>query len=64
MRSILSLIALATVAFVAHGQSTVTALNDLYSKVCIGKAYAASGSNGAYTAYAPWEFIKGYALGS
>lgn len=64
MRSILSLIALATVAFVAQGQSTVPALNTLYSNVCLGKAYAAAGSTPAYTAFEPWEFIKGYALGS
>ncbi len=64
MRSILSLIALVTVAYVAQAQTSVTALNNLYSKVCKGKAYAAVGATPAYTAYEPWEFIKGYALGS
>lgn len=64
MRSILSLIALVTVAYVAQAQTTVTGLRDIYSKFCIGKAYAADGTKPAFTAYEPWEFMKGYALGS
>lgn len=64
MRSILSLIALVTVAYVAQAQTSNTALSNLYSKVCKGKAYAAVGATPAYTSYEPWEFIKGYALGT
>lgn len=63
MRSIISLIAMATVAFVAQG-SVVPTLTTLYSKLCVGKAYAATSTTAAYTAYEPWEFIKGYALGT
>jgi len=64
MRSIISLIALSTVAFVVQSQAPLSAKDQFYNKLCVGKAYPAVGSTPAYTAYEPWEFIKGYALGT
>jgi len=63
------LIALSTVAFVVQSQAPpapapLSAKDQFYNKLCVGKAYPAVGSTPAYTAYEPWEFIKGYALGT
>ncbi len=58
MKSIISLMAVATVAFVAQGAT----LDDLYKKVCVGKAYTENGVTTTY--YQPWEALRGYALGT
>jgi hypothetical protein len=64
MRSIISLIALSTVAFLVQSQAPLSAKDQFYNKLCVGKAYPAVGSTPAYTAYEPWEFMLGYALGT
>jgi hypothetical protein len=63
MRSITSLIALSSVAFVAQAYSSVGTLNTFYSSICKGINYNnVTGIN--QVNYEPWEFIKGYALGT
>ena len=58
MKSIISLMAVATVAFVAQGAT----LDDLYKNICAGKSYTV---NGVTTVnYQPWEALLGYALGT
>ena len=63
MKSIISLFALASVAFFAQAQT----LEDVYKKVCSGEAYtetAADGTTSTNTYYQPWEALLGYALGT
>jgi hypothetical protein len=62
MKSILSLLAVATVAFVAQGAT----LEDAYKKVCLGKSYTTTVNNVAQTSiyYQPWEALLGFALGT
>jgi hypothetical protein len=63
MRSITSLIVMSSVAFFAQAYSSVGTLNTFYSGICKGIDYSAvTGSN--QVNYEPWEFIKGYALGT
>lgn len=59
MKSILSVIALATVVFTAQAV-TLPPLTTIYQYICQGKTYAGS----ANPNYQPWEFIRGYALGT
>lgn len=58
MKSIISLMTVATVAFVAQSAT----LDDLYSKICIGKVYTENGVDVTY--YQPWEALLGYTLGT
>ena len=57
MKSIISLMAVASVAFVANAT-----LEDLYKEYCVGEAYTVNGV--ATTYYQPWEALLGFALGS
>jgi hypothetical protein len=59
MKSIISMMAVASIAFVAQGAS----LEDLYKNVCVGKVYTDS-NEVTTTKYQPWEAILGYALGT
>jgi hypothetical protein len=63
MKSIISLMAVASVAFFANGQT----LEDVYKKVCAGQTYSTTDGNGVTTtsiSYQPWEALLGYALGT
>ena len=40
-----------------------TGLENIYKKMCAGKEYTDAGG-ATYKNYQPWEFIKGYQLGS
>jgi hypothetical protein len=63
MRSITSLLVFSSVAFFAQSYSTVGTLNTFYSNFCKGINYNnVTGINKVN--YEPWEFIKGYALGT
>lgn len=65
MKSIVSVIALASVAFTTQAV-TLPTLETIYKYVCAGKTYTDSSVSPAvtYTKYQPWEFIRGYALGT
>ena len=63
MKSIISLMAVASIAFFANG----AAIEDVYKKVCAGQTYTTTNDAGATvttTAYQPWEALLGYALGT
>lgn len=62
MKSILSMIALATVAFVANAAT----LTDVYQKICSGETYITNVNNVPQTSiyYQPWEALLGFALGT
>ena len=67
MKSIVSVIALASVAFTTQAV-TLPTLETIYKYVCAGKSYTqptgVPGVTYTFTAYQPWEFIRGYALGT
>ena len=63
MKSIISLMAVASVVFFANGQT----LEDVYKKVCKGQAYTTTDQANVTTTatkYEPWEALLGYALGT
>jgi hypothetical protein len=63
MKSIISLMAVASVAFFTNGQT----LEDVYKKVCAGQTYNKTDGNNVTTttiSYQPWEALLGYALGT
>jgi hypothetical protein len=63
MKSIISLMAVASVVFFANGQT----IEALYKKVCAGQTYTTTDGNGVTTttiAYQPWESLLGYAKGT
>jgi hypothetical protein len=62
MKSIISLMAVATIAFVAQ----CTPLEDVYKKVCAGTSYTTLVNNVPQTNiyYQPWEALLGFALGT
>lgn len=61
MRAILFSLA----SLVALVQCVPTGLNDIYKKMCAGhNYYEADGTTLKYTNHQPWEFMKGYQLGS
>jgi len=63
MKSIISLMAVASVAFFAKGQTA----EDVYKKICAGQTYSTTDGNGVTTttiSYQPWEALLGYALGT
>ena len=66
MKSITSLLVFSSVAYIAQSYSTVGTLNDFYAKICKGINYnnvtGITGPNAVN--YEPWEFLKGYALGT
>ena len=63
MKTISSILVFSSVPYIAQSFSTVGTLNDFYSKVCTGINYNnVTGIN--QVNYEPWEFIKGYALGT
>ncbi len=58
MKSILSTIALMTVAVTVKGIT----LDEIYQKVCNGETYVIDGASGTH--YEPWGFLMGYNLGT
>jgi len=62
MKSILSLVALSTIAFTTNAY-TLPALNTIYGYITAGKTYTDANGN-PYKAYQPWEFLLGYAMGT
>ena len=63
MKSIISLMAVASIAFLANGQS----IEAVYKKVCAGQTYKTTNGAGATVTtvkYEPWEALLGYALGT
>jgi len=65
MKSIISLIALSTIAFTAQA-ITLPSLNSIYQNVCAGKSYTKTVNGSPVTTinYQPWELVRGYALGT
>jgi hypothetical protein len=62
MKSIISLMAIASTIFVARAGT----LEDVYKKVCTGKSYTTTVNNVPQVSiyYQPWEALLGYALGT
>ncbi len=63
MRSITSLLVMSSVAFFAQGYSSVGTLNTFYASICKGINYN-NVTGATQVNYEPWEFIKGYNLGT
>jgi hypothetical protein len=63
MKSITSILVFSSAAYIAQCYSSVGTLNEFYSKYCTGYNYFNTTGNTQIN-YEPWEFMKGFALGT